>query len=249
MFEQTLVKRQRSGRRGWMLASAVAIHALALTTVVLGSVWSVGEVPPPPENAVFTAPVHVTHLVFAAQPERPPAPPPPAETRPAAAPTPSEAQPADPAPPTVQPETVPETAPSAPATPANEWVAGGPDVPSAPPGGGGGTDPNGPAWSGGGEGETAQPLDARMTRPEAIHKPQPRYTESARKAGRQGVVILQATIDRSGAVADLRLVKSLGLGLDEEALTAVRQWRFTPATLQGRPVPVFFQLTVRFTIR
>jgi protein TonB len=189
----------------------------------------------------------VTYLAF--QEPRHETAPPPVERRPVAPPEHRDAGPTQPAPPVVQPSTVPETLPTAPAGP-ELAPATGSDVDAPPaPSGGDGTDPNGPAWSGGGDGEVAQALDARMTRPQLLFRITPRYTESARRAHREGVVVVQATIDRTGAVTDVRLMKALGLGLDEEAMNAVRQWRYTPATLAGRPVPVFFQLTVTFTIR
>ena len=108
---------------------------------------------------------------------------------------------------------------------------------------------DGPPGTGSGDGEIAQALDARMTRPEILFRVTPRYTEAARIGHRQGVVIVQATTDRTGHVTDVRLMKGLGLGLDESATNAVQQWRFKPAVLAGRPVPVYFQLSVNFTIQ
>jgi TonB family protein len=83
----------------------------------------------------------------------------------------------------------------------------------------------------------------------AVSRPQPRYTEVARRAAVQGAVIIEAIIDEYGRVADARILKGLPLGLDQEALTAVREWRFQPATLGGRPVKVFYTLTVHFQIQ
>jgi protein TonB len=88
-----------------------------------------------------------------------------------------------------------------------------------------------------------------MIKPVAIERVQPLYTEPARRARVQGFVILQATIDRTGRVTDVEVVKPLPFGLDASAVQAVRQWRFTPATLQGRPVPVYFRLTVHFRVQ
>lgn len=252
MFEHTLVKRQGSRRRGWMLAVAVAAHGVAFTTVVLASAWSVDEVAPPMENALFTPPMDVTHIVFDEPRKEPAAPPPPVEPPPAAPPVeraPVAEQPV--VPPVTQPPALTDTVPTDATGPDVEpsTSTGGDATSTTPSTGGGGTDPNAPAWGTGGDGDAPVALDARMTRPETISRVQPRYTESARKAGRQGIVVLQATIDRTGAVTDVRLIKPLGLGLDESAISAVRQWRFTPASMNGRPVPVFFQLTVTFNIR
>jgi len=77
----------------------------------------------------------------------------------------------------------------------------------------------------------------------------PAYTEIARLARIQGLVVLRATIDRDGRVTDARIEKGLGFGLDEASLETVRRWTFEPATLRGRPVAVFYYLTVRFELR
>ena len=71
----------------------------------------------------------------------------------------------------------------------------------------------------------------------------------ARKARIQGTVILEAVIDRNGNVTDVRTLKPLPMGLDIEAMNAVRKWRFKPGTLNGRPVPVIFILTVNFRLQ
>ena len=251
MFEHSLVVRQKSRRRGLVLAMAVGMHGAGLATVVLASAWSVGEVVPPEQHVMFMAPLDVTHLVFE-QPERravpPPAPPPAAPPTPHNDPAP--VQPVTPQ--TTQPTTVPDQTPVASTTPDD----GSDDEADAPPSSGPSTD-SGPAVGDGppgtgsslGDGEIAQALDARMTRPEVLFRVTPRYTEAARIARRQGTVIVQATIDRTGHVTDVRLMKSLGLGLDESAMNAVQQWRFKPAVLAGRPVPVYFQLSVNFDVR
>jgi protein TonB len=78
---------------------------------------------------------------------------------------------------------------------------------------------------------------------------QPAYTEGARRIHLSGSVIVRAVIDEQGRVTDVQLVKGLPMGLDRSAMEAVRQWRFKPATLHGRPVKVYFDLTVRFEVR
>jgi protein TonB len=65
---------------------------------------------------------------------------------------------------------------------------------------------------------------------------------------RRGIVILEAVIGEDGAVRDVRVLRSLPL-LDEAAIDAVRQWRFTPTLLNGRPVPVVITVTVAFKLR
>ncbi|MCB1037403.1 MAG: energy transducer TonB [Acidobacteria bacterium] len=82
--------------------------------------------------------------------------------------------------------------------------------------------------------------------PVALEKVKPGYTELARRARLQGIVIVEAVINADGEVVDARIRKPLGLGLDESALDAVHQWRFAPATLRGQPVAVYMNLTVHF---
>ena len=64
----------------------------------------------------------------------------------------------------------------------------------------------------------------------------------------QGVVIMEATIDVCGSVTDVRVLRSNPL-LDEAAVDAVRQWKYTPTLLNGEPVPVIITVTVNFTLR
>jgi len=88
-----------------------------------------------------------------------------------------------------------------------------------------------------------------MTKPRVVYSLQPQYTEVARRARLQGTVIVQAVIDESGRVLDVQVLKRLGMGLDRSAADAVAQWRFTPATLNGRPLKVIYTLTVNFTVQ
>jgi len=70
----------------------------------------------------------------------------------------------------------------------------------------------------------------------------------AQAARLEGIVIIEATISSSGRVVDARVLRSSPL-LDEAALAAVRQWRYTPTLLNGVPVPVIMTVTVQFTIK
>jgi protein TonB len=85
--------------------------------------------------------------------------------------------------------------------------------------------------------------------PEKIFSPQPSYTEIARKARIQGVVIVQAIIDRDGGVTNVKVLKGLPMGLEEAAVDAIKQWKFKPATLNGKPVTVYYNLTVNFKLQ
>jgi protein TonB len=65
----------------------------------------------------------------------------------------------------------------------------------------------------------------------------------------QGTVIVEAIIDQQGQVTSVRVLKSLPMGLDNAAAEAVKKWRFRPAELNGKPVTVYFVLTVNFTLQ
>jgi TonB family protein len=76
----------------------------------------------------------------------------------------------------------------------------------------------------------------------------PSYTEQARLAGVQGTVVVYAEITKDGAPENLRILRSLGFGLDEEAIRAVQQWRFEPDTEDEKPGRVAMYVPVRFRL-
>ena len=76
----------------------------------------------------------------------------------------------------------------------------------------------------------------------------PVYPAIARTAHVQGVVILEALLDAQGRVESMRVLRSIPL-LDQAAIDAVQQWRYTPTQLNGRPVPVVMTVTVNFTLQ
>jgi TonB family protein len=82
--------------------------------------------------------------------------------------------------------------------------------------------------------------------PTKIKDVRPEYPADARAAGVQGVVILEAVIDETGAVSSARVLRSIPM-LDQAALDAVRQWQFTPTLLNGVPVSVMMTVTINFT--
>lgn len=84
--------------------------------------------------------------------------------------------------------------------------------------------------------------------PRAIDTPDPEYSEEARKAKFQGTVVLWLIVDQSGLPHDIRVSRSLGMGLDQKAIEAVRKWRFEPATKDGRPVAVQINVEVNFRL-
>ncbi len=85
--------------------------------------------------------------------------------------------------------------------------------------------------------------------PVCIKKVKPKYPEVAKRAKIEGIVIIQAIINKEGKVVSARVIKGLGKALNEAALEAVYKWEFTPATLNGVPVDVYFNLTVVFKLK
>jgi TonB family protein len=91
-------------------------------------------------------------------------------------------------------------------------------------------------------------VEGDVTPPRAVHKTQPQYPPEAKQAGTEGVVVLRTTIDERGVVVDVQVLRGAPDGLTEAAVEAVRQWRFEPALLDGKPVSVFYNLTINFRL-
>ncbi len=101
---------------------------------------------------------------------------------------------------------------------------------------------------GGGVGGGAYRIGGGVSAPTVVFKIEPEYSEEARKAKFQGTVILYIVVDEKGNPRDLKVVRPLGLGLDEKALEAVQKWRFRPGFLNGKPVPVAATIEVNFRL-
>lgn len=84
--------------------------------------------------------------------------------------------------------------------------------------------------------------------PVPLVKPEPEYSEEARQAKYQGSVTLKAVVNEKGETTAVRVVKKLGLGLDEKAIEAVQKWRFNPGMKDGEPVPVMVTIEVSFRL-
>jgi len=82
--------------------------------------------------------------------------------------------------------------------------------------------------------------------PEVIYSPEPSFSDEARKAKFQGVVLLMLVVGKDGHPYNIRVRQSLGMGLDEKAIEAVKNWRFHPATLNGQPVATQIGVQVDF---
>lgn len=114
---------------------------------------------------------------------------------------------------------------------------------------GSGTGPgHGPGQGGGYGGGIYQLGDIGVTPPKAKYTPEPDFSEEARKAKYQGIVTLSAIIGPDGRPRNLRVVRSLGMGLDEKALEKVKTWLFEPGKRNGQPVSVAMTLEVDFRL-
>ena len=87
-----------------------------------------------------------------------------------------------------------------------------------------------------------------MTAPTVLVKKEPEYSEEARKAKVQGTVILYIVVTPDGKATNMKVQRSVGLGLDEKALEAVAQWKFNPGKKDGKPVPVEAFIEVNFRL-
>lgn len=82
--------------------------------------------------------------------------------------------------------------------------------------------------------------------PQVVRKAHPEYTAEARKAGVTGAVLVAAEVGIDGRVRHIRIVKSLGYGLDQKAVECLRRWRFKPATRNGMCIPMVVPMEVVF---
>jgi protein TonB len=263
MFEHSLIDlaaTKRSRRRWLSLPAAVLLHIGAFATFTFASYWQVDKVAEP----MVIEPYYNVHEVLL-----PPPPPPLGSGKPEMK---AEVKKAEVKPvvqqEAVQPPQVQDLAPIVPQTASSvvDNIAGLP--PNGDPRGskygvdGGDPDfgvdhstgPVGPAVP-----NVAPPpapvneapiqVGGAVMKPVVIVRTEPRYTELARRAHAEGVVIIQAVIDERGYVTDVKLLRGQPMGLDQAAMDAVKTWRFKPATLHGRPVKVYFNLTVNFTLQ
>lgn len=142
-------------------------------------------------------------------------------------------------------------------------LSGLPSVPSQGAGSGGGAGTGtgrgigpgrgsglGEGFGGGTGGGAYRPGNGVMM-PEVINEVKPSYTADAMRAKIQGVVMVEAVVLPDGGVGQVQVVRSLDptFGLDQEAIKAVKRWRFRPGTRLGQPVPVLVEIELTFTLR
>jgi TonB family protein len=113
---------------------------------------------------------------------------------------------------------------------------------------GSGSGPGFGPGSGGGMGGGVFRVGGGVSAPVLVFKVEPEYSEEARKAKFQGTVVLYVVVDDKGMPRELRVVRPLGLGLDEKAIEAVQKWRFKPGFKDGKAVPVAATVEVNFRL-
>lgn len=91
-------------------------------------------------------------------------------------------------------------------------------------------------------------IGGKIQSPTLLHRVEPFYPPVAVSARLQGLVILEALVDRDGTVADVKVLRSAGSVLDREALTAVRQWRYAPLVLNGQRLPFVVTVILSFSV-
>jgi TonB family protein len=101
---------------------------------------------------------------------------------------------------------------------------------------------------GGGIGGGVFHVGGGVSAPRAIFSPDPEYSEEARKVKHQGTVVLGLVVGPDGRPRDIRVISSLGMGLDEKAIEAVSHWKFEPAMKDNKPVAVAISVEVEFRL-
>jgi TonB family protein len=97
-------------------------------------------------------------------------------------------------------------------------------------------------------GDVVYTIGRGISPPGVLYKPEPSYSEEARRKGIEGKIQLLVTVKTDGSVGDVKIKRSLGPGLDEQAITTIRTWRFTPAMKDGVPVAVQVTVEVQFQL-
>jgi len=111
-------------------------------------------------------------------------------------------------------------------------------------GSGGGVGPG----EGGGYGGGVMHPGGGVSAPQLIYSVEPEFSDEARRAKYQGICVVSLIVDRNGNPQNIQVVRALGMGLDEKAEEAVRQYKFKPAYYHGHPVPVLINVEVNFRI-
>jgi protein TonB len=102
---------------------------------------------------------------------------------------------------------------------------------------------------GGGTGGGPYRAGSGIEPPRLLREVKADYTEDARQHGLAGDVVMEIVVRTDGSVGDVKILQGLGRGLNDRAVQAVRQWRFSPARRQGAPVDVIVEVAVEFKLR
>ncbi len=119
----------------------------------------------------------------------------------------------------------------------------------APDGSGPGVGPGVDDGTGGGAGGGPYRPGSGVEPPRLLREVKAQYTEDARTRGITGGVVLEIVIRSDGSVGDVKVLRGLGYGLDDRAVAAVRNWKFSPARRLGTPVDVIVEVEVEFSLR
>lgn len=106
----------------------------------------------------------------------------------------------------------------------------------------------GPGEGGGTGGGPYRP-GSGITPPRLLREVKPEYTEEARRHSVEGEVEMEIVVRQNGTTGDIKVLRGLGYGLEQRAIDAVRQWRFSPASRLGQPVDVIVEVSVEFKLR
>ncbi len=103
--------------------------------------------------------------------------------------------------------------------------------------------------SGGGTGGGPFRPGSGVEPPRLLREVKAEYTDEARRRGITGDVVLEIVVRRDGSVGEIKVLQGRGAGLEQRAIAAVRQWKFSPARRRGEPVDVLVEVAVEFTLR
>jgi protein TonB len=214
--------------RVYTLVFSILAHALAVTVVVIAPLFATTELPEPHRSSVLVLP----RPVAVAHPDEP-------RERASAAEPPSEIATPIAATPIVAPVGISDPLPdlsigSEPSSLPFVWPGGNAD----------GDDPVPPPQA---RIEPPRRVGGGIQPPSKTVHVAPVYPAIARAAKVRGTVILEAVISATGRVEDVKVLRSVQL-LDDAAIEAVRQWRFTPTIFNGEPIPVVMTVTVTFLL-
>ncbi|HSE40883.1 MAG TPA: energy transducer TonB [Acidobacteriota bacterium] len=253
MWNETLIEsmgHHQNGKRWLTVQLAAIVHAAIVGVLIAGSFWYVDRMSLPEPNKISA-------VLY----ETIPGGPPPAlgvrhsknseisaMSKPVTASTPA-----------TQEQIVPETINNISDVALPSIENNGNDLPVGDPDGVQGGDPNSTLGFGGGNDESNgsalnpdpihQSTEVGVNLPQIINQVKPEYPESLRLMRKEGMVILEAVITKTGVVQDAKILQSTHPLFTQSAMNAVLQWKYRPATLNGRPIAVYFKVTVRFTLR